>query len=84
LLHARSDLQLSNPNDDCQFLPAPSPGESTITCREAYRIIREHMADVDLEAATESLKPGFRRAIIPGTGCRVQTHILFSFVDRIT
>ncbi|KAL2141919.1 hypothetical protein VTI28DRAFT_1804 [Corynascus sepedonium] len=74
-----------NPNDDCPLLPAPGTGESTIPCREAYSIIRERSTpEFDLLAANEWLKPGFRRAIAPGTGCRVQTHILFAFVDHIT
>ncbi|KAL2194364.1 hypothetical protein P885DRAFT_43226 [Corynascus similis CBS 632.67] len=74
-----------NPNDDCPLLPAPGTGESTIPCREAYSIIKERSTpEFDLLAANEWLKPGFRRAIAPGTGCRVQTHILFAFVDHIT
>lgn len=85
--HDRSDLVTSEVNsleDDCAFLPPPSPGESTILCRDAYSIIKQRLSDVDIDAVTESLKPGFRRAIAPGSGCRVQTHILFSFVDQIT
>lgn len=75
----------NNPNDDCNLLPPPSPGESTIRCREAYSMLKERvMADFDPELATEWLKPGFRRAVCPGDGCRVQTHVLFAFVDHIT
>jgi hypothetical protein len=78
-----SDLE--NANHDCPLLPAPSAGESTIPCRDAYSIIKERSSpEFDLSAANEWLKPGFRRAIVPGTGCRVQTHILFAFVDHIT
>ncbi|KAK4244079.1 hypothetical protein C7999DRAFT_44203 [Corynascus novoguineensis] len=76
---------VENPNDDCPLLPAPGTGESTIPCREAYSIIKERSTpEFDLLAANEWLKPGFRRAIAPGMGCRVQTHILFAFVDHIT
>ncbi|KAL2021678.1 hypothetical protein VTK56DRAFT_6770 [Thermocarpiscus australiensis] len=74
-----------DPNDDCPLLPPPRVGESTIPCREAHSIILDRSTpEFDLRSAAEYLKPGFRRAIVPGTGCRVQTHVLFSFVDRIT
>lgn len=76
---------LENPDNDCPLLPAPGAGESTIPCRDAYSIIKERSTpDLDLAMANEWLKPGFRRAIVPGTGCRVQTHILFAFVDHLT
>lgn len=74
-----------NPENDCPLLPAPGTGESTIPCRDAYSIIKERSSpEFDLSAANEWLKPGFRSAIVPGAGCRVQTHILFAFVDHIT
>ncbi|KAK3316023.1 hypothetical protein B0H66DRAFT_560136 [Apodospora peruviana] len=74
-----------DPTDDCPSLPPPSPGESTMTCREAYAMIKDRiMPDFDPELVTEWLKPGFRRATCPGDGCRVQTHILFALVDHIT
>jgi hypothetical protein len=74
-----------DPNSDCPLLPAPSAGESTIPCRDAYLIIKDRSSlEFDLCTANEWLKPGFRRAIVPGTGCRVQTHILFAFVDHMT
>ncbi|KAK1755609.1 hypothetical protein QBC47DRAFT_191825 [Echria macrotheca] len=76
--------EVTDPENDCAFLPPPSPGESTMLCREAYRILAEHLSEVDYETARESLKHGFRRATMPGAGCRVQTHVLFSFVDRLT
>lgn len=73
-----------DPND-CPMLPPPSTGESTMPCRDAYVIIKDRSApEFDLSTATEWLKPGFRRAIVPGTGCRVQTHIVFALVDHIT
>ncbi len=72
-------------DNDCALLPPPTVGESTISCREAYSIIKGRSSpEFDLSTATEWLKPGFRRAIVPGTGCRVQTHMLFAFVDYIT
>jgi len=86
-LNEQRSLVLSEVNsleDGCALLPPPGPGESTMLCRDAYSIITQRLSDVDFDVVTESLKPGFRRAIAPGSGCRVQTHILFSFVDRIT
>jgi hypothetical protein len=85
--HADTDpvADIETPNDDCPLLPAPGAGESTIPCGEAYSIIKDRSTpDLDLSAVNEWLKPGFRRAIVPGTGCRVQTHLLFAFVDHIT
>ncbi|KAM7214082.1 hypothetical protein V8F06_010521 [Rhypophila decipiens] len=74
-----------NPNDDCVTLPPPNPGESTIRCREAYSMLKDRiMPEFDPEIVTEWLKPGFRRAVCPGDGCRVQTHVLYAFVDHIT
>jgi hypothetical protein len=56
-----------------------------MSCRDAYSIIKDRGdPEFDVSVANEWLKPGFRRAIAPGTGCRVQTHILFAFVDHIT
>ncbi|KAL2167690.1 hypothetical protein VTG60DRAFT_909 [Thermothelomyces hinnuleus] len=81
-----AEIDLEDLNDDCPVLPAPGEGESTIPCREAYSIIKEWStsSEFDLAVANEWLRPGFRRAIAPGTGCRVQTHILFAFVDHLT
>lgn len=78
-------VTFEDPTNDCAHLPPPTPNESTIPCREAYSIIQDRSApEFDLSTATEWLEPGFRRAVVPGTGCRVQTHILFAFVDHIT
>ncbi|KAL2161889.1 hypothetical protein VTH06DRAFT_7673 [Thermothelomyces fergusii] len=80
-----ADVDPRHLQDDCPLLPAPGEGESTIPCREAYSIIRGCSAssDFDLAVADEWLRPGFRRAVAPGSGCRVQTHVLFAFVDRL-
>ena len=79
---------IDDPDSDCPLLPAPLPGESTITCRDAYKIIKDRNAlsdaDMDSEAMNGWLKSGYRRAIVPGSGCRVETHILFDFIDHIT
>ncbi|GAB1315608.1 hypothetical protein MFIFM68171_05818 [Madurella fahalii] len=74
-----------DPDDDCPLLPPPGAGESTMPCRDAYSIIKDRSTpEFDLSEATNWLKPGFRRAIVPGAGCRVQTHVLFAFVDHMT
>ncbi|KAM7190769.1 hypothetical protein V8F20_009565 [Naviculisporaceae sp. PSN 640] len=83
--NSNSQTVTNDPNDDCDLLPPPNPGESTMRCREAYSMLKDRvMAEFDPELATEWLKPGFRRAVCPGDGCRVQTHVLFAFVDHIT
>ncbi|KAK3898413.1 hypothetical protein C8A05DRAFT_47269 [Staphylotrichum tortipilum] len=70
---------LSDPTNDCPLLPASQAGESTIPCRDAYVMVTERTPpEFDLAAATEWLRPGFRRAAAPGAGCRVQTHLLFA------
>ncbi|KAK3692999.1 hypothetical protein B0T22DRAFT_486801 [Podospora appendiculata] len=82
---AEIDTDIPDPDSDHAYLPPPSPGESTIPCRDAFSILRERMLPgSDVEEAKKWLEPGFRRAILPGGGCRVQTHILFAFVDHIT
>lgn len=80
---------IEDPDSDCPLLPPPLPGESTITCRDAYKIIKDRNAlsdtdSIDSETMNGWLKPGYRRAIIPGSGCRVETHVLFDFIDHIT
>ncbi|KAK4162955.1 hypothetical protein QBC43DRAFT_320758 [Cladorrhinum sp. PSN259] len=77
---------IEDPDNDCPLLPPPLAGESTITCRDAYAIIKGRNApsDIDTETVNEWLKSGFRRAIIPGSGCRVETHVLFAFIDHLT
>lgn len=82
-------------DDDDLVLPAPRPGESTMPCREAFSIVRkvqttrpDYYYDTDCRevenVAREQWKPGFRSAIEPGSGCRVQTHLVYDFVDHIT
>ena len=62
-------------------------------CRDAFSILRDRAlaggGSIDQEPdwmgmVTEWLKPGFRGAVDPGGGCRVQTQVLFWVVDRIT
>ncbi|KAF4309801.1 hypothetical protein GTA08_BOTSDO03266 [Botryosphaeria dothidea] len=73
------------PGNACSHLPPPGPGESTMTCRAAYAIIDEQkLQDVEPETLRVWLRPGFRRASVPGGECRVLTHSLFAFVDHIS
>ncbi|KAK4173191.1 Glyoxalase/Bleomycin resistance protein/Dihydroxybiphenyl dioxygenase [Triangularia setosa] len=72
----QSTTGIEDSNSDCPSLPPPRPGESTIACRDAYTIIKDrNPPDLDSEIMNQWLKPGFRRAIIPGSGCRVETHL---------
>lgn len=84
-------------DDNILTLPAPRPGESTMPCREAFSIVRkvqttrpEYCYDADdrevENVAREQWRPGFRSASStdPNSGCRVQTHMVFDFVDHIT
>jgi hypothetical protein len=74
-----------HPEGDCLHLPPPQHGESTMTCRAAYEIIKDQAPeDMDLEAVRARLKPGFRRAVADGAGCRVETNLLFALIDYIT
>ncbi|KAK0673197.1 hypothetical protein QBC41DRAFT_333850 [Cercophora samala] len=76
---------IEDSNNDGPLLPPTLPGESTITCRDAYDIITDrNTSDLDSETMNQWLKSGFRRAVVPGSGCRVETHVLFAFLDRIT
>ncbi|KAL2264557.1 hypothetical protein VTJ83DRAFT_7067 [Remersonia thermophila] len=88
-IKSNSSSNIDDPDDDCPFLPPPKPGESTMPCREAFALLQDRVLSItgpelDLSAAAEWLRPGFRRAVVPGSGCRVQTHVLFAFVDHVT
>ncbi|KAK0739001.1 Glyoxalase/Bleomycin resistance protein/Dihydroxybiphenyl dioxygenase [Apiosordaria backusii] len=75
----QSTASIKDSNSDCPLLPPPHPGESTITCRDAYAIIRDrNTPDLDSDTMNQWLKPGFRRAVVPGSGCRVETHVLLA------
>ncbi|KAK4224830.1 Glyoxalase/Bleomycin resistance protein/Dihydroxybiphenyl dioxygenase [Podospora fimiseda] len=83
--HASCPPAVDDPDNDGPFLPPPLPGESTISCREAYSIIKNRIAHSDIDNATinEWLKQGFRRASVPGSGCQVQTHLLRKISSRM-
>lgn len=66
-------------------LPLVAPGESTILCRVAYEMVsQQSMASLDFSDFEEWLRPGFRREIKPGEGCRVDTKILYGLIDCLS
>lgn len=68
-----------------QNLPPLTPGESTTKCIDAYKIIeQQNFHRLDLAAISAWLRPGFRRAITEGDGCRVETNVLFTLLDYIS
>lgn len=81
---SQGDEDLTTFQSDCSDLPLPSPGESTIPCKTAYRIIKEQNYDgVDIHAIEGFLAPGFRRATTLEDGCRVESARVFSILDLI-
>jgi hypothetical protein len=70
---------------DREEYPAPLDGESTTDCQTAYTLLKQQSAgQLDPEAAEQFLRPGFRRAVRQGEGCRVQTHLVYGLLDKIT
>lgn len=75
---------------DCPCLPPPAPGESTMPCAAAYDILRQQNyggpeVEVGLHGSIgRLLRPGFRRAPVPGGGCRVETNRVYSALDAIS
>jgi hypothetical protein len=70
---------------DCTDLPAPRPNESTTSCEEAFRILEQQSTcGLDLHKTEEYLRPGYRRALQGGDGCRVQTHLVYGLLDQLT
>jgi hypothetical protein len=59
--------------------------ESTMLCSEAYLLIsQQNLKRVSQEDVTTWLWNGFRKALQPGWGCRVQTDILLSLLAFIS
>lgn len=70
---------------DGEDLPAPGAGESTTGCRAAFRILEQQSMDpLDIGAVEQFLRPGYRRALRRGDGCRVDSHLFFGLLDKIT
>ena len=73
------------PLTGCDSLPAPHSGESTMTCLDAYGVIKQqNFSGLDVATITNWLKPGFRKAAKPGGACRVDTQLLFALLDYIS
>lgn len=70
--------------DEGEMQP-PDPKESTIRCRDAFRIIAEqNYAGLELSAVYGWLQPGFYRASTEEDGCRVENKLLFALLDYIS
>lgn len=71
--------------DDPEDLPVPQEGESTTSCETAYRMLEQQSAgNLDADTAEQFLRPGYRRALRQGDGCRVQTQLVYGLLDHIT
>lgn len=69
----------------CDGLPPQAPGESTLPCSSAFRIIeQQNFSGVEVTTITAWLGPGFRRALRPGEACRVETNRVYELLDHIT
>lgn len=70
---------------DCQTLPLPQPGESTITCVAAFDVAgRQNFKSVDMEVIHQWLQPGYRRATRPGEGCTVVNSQVYSLLSYLS
>lgn len=69
---------------ECEMQP-PNPKESTIRCRDAFRIIAEqNYARLEFSAVRGWLQPGFHQASTEEDGCRVENKLLFTLLDYIS
>lgn len=69
----------------CDGLPLQAPGESTLPCSSAFRIIeQQNFSGVEVTTIRAWLGPGFRRALRPGEACRVETNRVYELLDHIT
>lgn len=69
----------------CDGLPPPAPGESTLPCSSAFRIIeQQNFSGVEVTTIRSWLGPGFRGAPRPGEACRVETGRVYELLDHIT
>lgn len=87
------DMTVSPPTADvedsadcgCDSLPPQAPGESTLPCSSAFRIIeQQNFSGVEVTTIRAWLGPGFRRALRPGEACRVETNRVYELLDHIT
>lgn len=71
--------------NNCQNLPPPAPGESTMPCSSAFQIIeQQNVNGVEVTAIRAWLGPAFRKALQFGEACRVETNRLYELLDHIT
>ena len=83
-LYAHQDDLAVLRRSDCSHLPPPMPGESTIPCKTAYRIMeQQNYNGVELTTIRGFLTPGFRGATGEEEGCRVESNRVFSVLDLI-
>lgn len=69
----------------CDRLPPQAPGESTLPCSSAFRIIeQQNFSGVEVTTIRAWLGRGFRRALRPGEACRVETNRVYELLDHIT
>lgn len=69
----------------CDGLPPQAPGESTLPCSSAFRIIeQQNFSGVEVTTIRAWLGPGFRKALKPGEACRVETNRVYELLDHIT
>lgn len=72
-------------NCGCDRLPPQAPGESTLPCSSAFRLIeQQNFSGVEVTTIRAWLGPGFRRALRPGEACRVETNRVYELLDHIT
>lgn len=85
VLQSRDDVEMVQQQGDGSHFPPTAPTESTIPCAIAFDMIkRQNYNGQDLDAISALLAPGFRRAIIQGDGCRVDSTRVFSALDMIS
>ncbi|KAG8165880.1 hypothetical protein KVR01_004432 [Diaporthe batatas] len=85
------DNDNNNADQDCVCsgagllpLPPQAPGESTLPCASAFRIIyQQSFGGVEVTAVRAWLGPGFRRALRPGGACRVETGRVYELLDHV-
>lgn len=75
----------ANADCGCDGLPPQAPGESTLPCSSAFRIIeQQNFSGVEVTTIRAWLGPGFRKALKPGEACRVETNRVYELLDHIT
>lgn len=86
LLGCATDIQALNTEQEDESSMKPQvAGESTTSCKEAFRILAEqNYASLDTPAMRSWLEPGFRRGLSVGEGCRVSNTLLFTLLSYVS